>query len=231
MIGLSSGSWAQVIANHPQVDKLTVVEINPGYLRIIPEYPAVAGLLRNPKVEIVIDDGRRWLLRNRGKRFDLIVMNTSFHWRSNTSNLLSTEFLGLVRQHLKPDGVHYYNTTASAEALLTGATAFPYALRVMNFLAASDSPLRIDKKRWQRALMEYRIEGRPVLELNRPDHQKVMEDVLSLADTLSQDPYDMSGMATGESIRRHFRGARIITEDNMGTEWTPLRLWKAGFRR
>ncbi|HJZ19597.1 MAG TPA: hypothetical protein VJ226_01490, partial [Bradyrhizobium sp.] len=32
MIGLASGSWAQVIANNPSVKSLTVVEINPGYL-------------------------------------------------------------------------------------------------------------------------------------------------------------------------------------------------------
>ena len=32
MIGLSSGSWAQVIAGNPDVASLTVVEINPGYL-------------------------------------------------------------------------------------------------------------------------------------------------------------------------------------------------------
>ena len=35
MIGLSSGSWAQVIANDPDVASLTVVEINPGYLSLI----------------------------------------------------------------------------------------------------------------------------------------------------------------------------------------------------
>jgi len=29
MIGLSSGSWAQVLVNHPQIEKLTIVEINP----------------------------------------------------------------------------------------------------------------------------------------------------------------------------------------------------------
>ena len=32
MIGLSSGSWAQVIANNPAVNSLTIIEINPGYV-------------------------------------------------------------------------------------------------------------------------------------------------------------------------------------------------------
>ena len=48
MIGLSSGSWAQVIANHPQVERLTIIEINPGYLRLIRQVPEVASMLQNP---------------------------------------------------------------------------------------------------------------------------------------------------------------------------------------
>ena len=50
MIGLATGAWAQVIANHPQVEKLTIVEINPGYLKLIEKYAAVRSLLTNPKV-------------------------------------------------------------------------------------------------------------------------------------------------------------------------------------
>src|SRR5436305_2648865 len=92
MIGLSTGAWAQVIANHPQVEKLTIVEINPGYLRLIQKYPAVRNLLTNPKVNIVIDDGRRWLVRNQQTKFDVVVSNTTFHWRAHISELLSKEF-------------------------------------------------------------------------------------------------------------------------------------------
>ena len=95
-IGLSSGSWAQIIANHPGVEHVEVVEINPGYLALIRSRPLVAGLLRDPKVHIDIDDGRRWLRRQQD-RFDLIVMNTTWHWRSNATNLLSREFLELAR--------------------------------------------------------------------------------------------------------------------------------------
>ena len=133
MIGLSSGSWAQVLANHPQIEHLTIVEINPGYLRLIRQVPEVASLLQNPKVQIDIDDGRRWLVRNPARKFDVIVMNTPHHWRSNASNLLSVEFLRLIRQHLNSGGVHFYNTTDSKEAMLTGVSVFPFGMRAGEF--------------------------------------------------------------------------------------------------
>ena len=77
MIGLSSGSWAQVVANNPAVRTLTVIEINPGYLKLIAQEPEVASLLINPKVTIVTDDGRRWLNLNPERHFDAIVSNTT----------------------------------------------------------------------------------------------------------------------------------------------------------
>ena len=64
MIGLASGSWATVIEHLPGLEHLTIVEINPGYNRLIAGHPEVAGVLTDPKVDIVIDDGRRWLNRH-----------------------------------------------------------------------------------------------------------------------------------------------------------------------
>ncbi len=56
MIGLSSGSWAQIVANDSEVQSMDIIEINPGYLPLIPQYPQVRSLLDNPKVHVVIDD-------------------------------------------------------------------------------------------------------------------------------------------------------------------------------
>ena len=163
MIGLASGSWAQVIVNNPGVEHLTVIEINPSYLHIIPRYAEVRSLLTNPKVTINIDDGRRWLHRNREQKFDAVIMNTTLHWRANVTNLLSTEFLQLVREHLKPGGVFYYNATGSPEALLTAVTVFPYAVRMWGFIAVSDAPIEVNKARWLDAMRRYTIDGNPVL--------------------------------------------------------------------
>ena len=51
-----------------------------------------------------MDDGRRWLHRH-ADPFDVIVMNTTWHWRSNITNLLSREFMALARAHVTDDNM------------------------------------------------------------------------------------------------------------------------------
>ena len=140
MLGLASGSWAQVIANNPEVESLDIVEINPGYLPLIAKYPEVSSLLHNPKVHIYIDDGRRWLVAHPEMKYDVMVANTSYHWRDHSSQVLSTEFLQIVKQHLLPGGIYYYNATESPDVFVTGLHEYSYGLRVITFLMVSDSP-------------------------------------------------------------------------------------------
>ena len=218
MIGLASGSWAQVAANLPGLEDLTVVEINPGYIQLIRNYPEVRSLLTNPKVHIVIDDGRRWLIAHPESSFDCIVMNTTFHWRANNTNLLSMEFMHLVRSHLNQDGILYYNTTWSPRVMATAVAAWPYVLRVEGFLAVSDSPVTLDKERWRAALSSYRIDGKPVIDASDPEQNKALDQVLHLADEV-----DVPGGAVESraSLVQRVAGARLVTDDNMGTEWEP----------
>ena len=57
-VGMSGGAWSEIIANHPQVRKQVVIEINPGYVQVARRHPAVSPFLSNPKVELVIEIGR-----------------------------------------------------------------------------------------------------------------------------------------------------------------------------
>ncbi|HLJ76646.1 MAG TPA: fused MFS/spermidine synthase [Acidobacteriaceae bacterium] len=217
MIGLASGSWAQVAANMPALEDLTIVEINPGYLPLIRKHPEVQSLLHNPRVHIVIDDGRRWLLAH-PDRFDLIVCNTTFNWRANTTNLLSVEFLQLIRAHLLPGGILYYNTTWSPRVMATGIAVYPYALRVEGFLAVGDSPIMLDKERWRALLSNYRIDGRPVIDPSDASQRNTLDQLLQLPDHLDV-PED--GLESRASLARRLAGVRLVTDDNMGTEWDP----------
>jgi predicted membrane-bound spermidine synthase len=216
IIGLATGSWAQVVANNPEVEEITIVEINPGFLPLIRQRPEVESLLRNPKVHIVIDDGRRWLVGHPDDRFDFILMNTTWNNRANISNLLSTEFMGLMRAHLNRGGIAYYNTTWSGDVLATGAAAFPYVLRIHSFLAVSDSPLTLDKNLWRAALTSYRIDGHPVFDPSNPAQIARMEEVLHLADELDLPGGDLESRT---SLQSRWKYARLVTDDNMGTEW------------
>lgn len=211
MIGLATGSWATVIANNPAVERLTIVEINPGYLQLIPKYAAVRGILSHPKVRIEVDDGRRWLVRNGGLKFDLVVANTTFHWRANASNLLSREFLQLVRGHLKPGGVYYFNTTGGIRTEKTACDEFPHALMVLNCLAVSDAPLTLDVELLRERLFDYPWEGATALSRNQPDDLKQMDKLIGelRSRVLSRD----------RIVARHPPHLMGITDDNMGTEW------------
>jgi predicted membrane-bound spermidine synthase len=224
MVGLASGSWAQVVAHLPGVEDLTVVEINPGYVALIAAHPEVAGLLSNPRVHLVTDDGRRWLQRHPGERFDAVVMNTTWHWRAHVTDLLSREFLEIVRTHLRPGGIFLYNTTSSPDALRTGAITFPYAMRVYNCLAVSDAPLVFDRARWERVLTETLVAGHAPLDLARPEGRALLARLRALPDTLDGPPRD-DGLERRESLLARTRHATIVTDDNMATEWhDPLAL-------
>jgi spermidine synthase len=219
VIGMSGGAWSEIIANHPQVEKEVIVEINPGYVQVAQRYPAVSPVLRNPKVELVIDDGRRWMLRNRQRKFDMIVMDTIYHFRANATDLLSVEFLDLARGMLKPGGILYYNTTFSAEAQRTGALHFPYAYRFGIFMAVSDSPILIDEDRWRRTLLNYRLEGAPIFDMGLESDRELLAKALRVAGTLPGDTYDVKGMESRENVLRRTAGKSIVTDDNMAVEW------------
>jgi spermidine synthase len=218
VIGLASGSWAQVLANHPQLESMDAVEINPGYLKLIPQYAVVQSLILNPKVHIYLDDGRRWLLAHPEARYDVVVANTSFHWRDHSSGLFSLEFLELIRAHLNPGGIYYFNSTESDDTVATALKVFPHGLRVINFLAASDAPITIDKMRWLDILRGYRIDGRVMFDPANPATEKVLANYMALADSIRLPPAFV-GMETADSLRARLGRRLIITDDNMGLEW------------
>ncbi|HEX6840177.1 MAG TPA: fused MFS/spermidine synthase [Stellaceae bacterium] len=223
LIGLATGAWEQVIANHPSVKHATIVEINPGYLQIIKKYPVVASLLDNPKVEIIIDDGRRWLNRHPERKFDAIIQNTTWYYRPNVTNLLSREYLALMASHLRPGGVILYNTTGSSRVQRTGCLAFGNGFREINMLVVSPTPIKLDQQRLRNTLIAYRINGRPVLDLADPKGRaKLDELVASLAPPPAGEPRPVAIMEDCGGILARTAGQAPVTDDNMGEEWSGL---------
>ncbi|MEK7474988.1 MAG: hypothetical protein AAB152_05060 [Candidatus Coatesbacteria bacterium] len=84
----------------------TAVELVPSVKEVFgffhPDGPA---LERDPRFRVIIDDGRRFLMRT-GRRFDVITVDPPPPVEAAVSSLLySTEFYVLARSRLKPGGI------------------------------------------------------------------------------------------------------------------------------
>jgi spermidine synthase len=211
MIGLGSGSWLEVLSHLDDVRSITVVEINSGYVEIMRRTPLVAPSVEHPKVEIVIDDGRRYL-NHTTRSFDLIIQNTIVYWRAHAANLLSREYLELTAQHLSPGGMIYLNSTQSTAAQKTVATVFPYALRYQNMMIAGFDPVVWDAGRWKTAMETWTIQGRPVIDPVRD--AGVLDRILAEDAWRGGPTWEDRALILGRSTDE-----AIITDDNMATEW------------
>jgi len=206
-IGLASGSWSRVIAAYEPVERHVIVEINPRYVDLVAQYAPQKDLLRDPRVEIHFDDGRRWLMRNRGEKFDLIVQNTTWHWRSQITNLLSAEYLTMCRERLNAGGVMYFNATGSEDAVYTAARVFRHVVRYRWFVAVSDSPFALAPEQVHANLLKFAFDGRAVFDESRPEYA-------ALARRLAAHPL----IDVGEALRQR-RDLWLVTDDNMATEY------------
>jgi spermidine synthase len=202
-IGMSTGAWVRAVQGFPGVEQIDVVEINPGYIDLLRLYPALAPLLSDPRIHIHIDDGRRWLKRNPDARFDLIIQNTTYHWRSNAGNLLSREYLENVKQHMNPGAVLTTNTTGSFDVLATMRAVFPYAYRYTNFGYASDRPLQPN---FSLMTQIARPDGTP-FQMMAPRGSVVAALALGRIEPVES------------FIARHQADARVISDDNLVTEY------------
>jgi spermidine synthase len=206
-IGLSIGTWLTIVDTFPGIGSVDVVEINEGYLKAIPFYPEQRSALLDPRVHLYIDDANRWLMAHPRAQYDLVVMNTTYHWRNFASNLLSREFLEQLSSHMAPGAVLTYNSTENPDVLKTASSVFKYARRRKSFILASDHDLSSDlhsQESFDR-VFSLRLEGE---RLFPESSQKLLRDYIDAPLVTTEEEQTTAG-----------RPLEIITQDNMLTEF------------
>jgi spermidine synthase len=135
---------------------VTAVELVPDVPKAFEFYhPDAPMVLSNPNGRIVVDDGRRFLERNRQK-FDVIVIDPPPPLEAAGSSLLySTGMYDLIKRHLKPHGVVqvWYpggSDPITLQAIIRSATeSFPNVRCFLSIngwglhILASEDPIRI----------------------------------------------------------------------------------------
>jgi spermidine synthase len=224
VVGVSGGAWTAILAAHPQAESVKAVEINKQYRQVIEDHPGMRHILANPRLELIFDDGRRWLMRNPDVRFDAVVMNTTYHYRSYVSGLLSREYMTLVRRHLDQKGIFLFNTTDSKDAMRTALEVFDgKCMMVLNAAACSPSPLELNTARWLSTLDAYAINGARVLDQSE-ESRKTRAFLAALPGQIDRvNPvYQREAFRSAERMKAETSDARIVTDDNMATEMNPL---------
>lgn len=210
IVGLSTGSWAQVLTSMPNLEKITIIEINPAYVDFIKQHPEVSELLADDRVEIVFTDGRKYLKQHQDKNYDIILMNTTWNWRAYASNLLSADFLDIIEQSLAKNGVVYYNTTKSLDAYYTAQSVYDYVYQYKFFVLGSNKPVVINQSMIENNLCELKnYKTKQPIFISQAQCKQAAEIIMSNP-LLPYKDIDMIELG---------RVPHIITDNNMITEY------------
>lgn len=105
VVGCGAGVTAGTFVVHPEVEQITICEIEP----LIPPASALYfshenhNVMHDPRTRIVYDDARHYVLTSTEK-FDIITSDPIHPWVKGIAPLYSTEYFELVKQHLNPGG-------------------------------------------------------------------------------------------------------------------------------
>jgi len=98
------GNTLAAAALHPEVERLDCVELSPHVRQTAPYFWTNDRVLENPKVRLIIDDGRNFLLRTR-ERYDVITLEPPDIYTAGVVNLYTEEFYRLAAAALDDDGL------------------------------------------------------------------------------------------------------------------------------
>lgn len=214
VVGLGSGMTLGATSIHPTVEQVTLAEIEPkviGVARTFEEYNHQ--VLDNPKLKIVFNDGRNFLMTTKEK-FDVITADPIHPWFRGAGYLYTTQYFKLAADHLQPGGVIcqwlpiYELTPKDLQSVVrTFREHFKFTLLWLTHydaeLVGSNSPILINERELERRIAEPAIAG---------DLKKVMMG--SAADLLS---YYVMGT---EGMMRFSQGGILNTDDNLYLEFS-----------
>jgi spermidine synthase len=106
VVGCGAGVTAGSFVTYPSVRRIVICEIEPMVpKRVTPFFhDANHEVLSDPRVEVVIDDARHFVLTTREK-FDIITSDPIHPWVKGSASLYSDDYFRLVKRLLNPGGV------------------------------------------------------------------------------------------------------------------------------
>ena len=107
LISYGAGSTAQALLSDPNLRELTVVDVSPEILSASPVIHGERDPLKDPRVKLVLEDGRQYLRTHR-ESFDIITAEPPPPVIAGVVNLYTREYFMAVAERLAPGGLATY---------------------------------------------------------------------------------------------------------------------------
>ncbi len=152
IVGLGTGTTAGCFVLHPEVESITICEIEPAVSEAAGRFFTKENnrVLEDPRTTIHYDDARHFLATT-DEKFDVITTDPINSWIHGAAALYSVEFFELAKRHLNPGGVVvqwiplYEKDLATAKCELgTFIDAFPEAMLWSSWRTSDGPDLRHD---------------------------------------------------------------------------------------
>lgn len=115
ILGGGDGLAAREVLEHPSVESIALVDLDPAVTRLFREVELLTALNRaaldDPKVRVINDDAYEFLEAS-GDRYDVVIIDLPDPNNEGLSKLYSRSFYRLVAKHLAPDGVMVTQATS-----------------------------------------------------------------------------------------------------------------------
>jgi spermidine synthase len=217
VLGLGTGMTAGATSIHPEVESITLAEIERGVLPAARTFAAWNhDVLDHPRLCIVHDDGRNFL-RSTRERFDVITADPIHPWSGGAAYLYTTEYFRIAADALAPGGVlcqwlplYELSVQDVRSVVATFAANFPYtAVWLTHYdaeLLGSRSPIVLDEASLARRFADPAVAA-------------------DLAEVGMGSPSELlSWFLMGDAgVRAFAAGGRINTDDNLELEFAAPR--------
>ncbi len=214
VIGLGAGLTLGGVTAHPEVEEITLVEIEEAVVGAARVFGDLNGdAVDDARVEVVVQDGRNYLKTTRAT-FDVITADPIHPWAYGAAYLYTVEYYGLIRERLEPGGVMcqwmpLYELSADNLRSITASFAANFEHNLLfqtafdAVLIGSNEPIRLDMAQLARRLQHDEVAS----QLSRIG----LDDALSFLVELTMDDL---------AVRRFAEDGRLNTDDNLYLEFS-----------
>ena len=197
VICFGTGQTTGAAGVHPRVKRVDSIELSSSVIHAAPSFQNENhNALNNPKINIVLQDGRNFLLTTQ-KRYDVITGEPPPPRTAFTVNLYTKDFYQAAKDRLKPGGLmaqwiplHSQSAREVDMHFKTFLSVFPHAIGWMSvaneiLIIGSDQPIQIDFKKLKERLAEPPV-AQAMRDIHIPDATSLLSNIWFLEEEMQR---------------------------------------------